>query len=233
MTLLINREGRQLGPYTLEQARALVLAGEVAATDWAWPEGAARWMTLKEVPGFSAAPVSTAAFPASNSLTASLAAAPPEEELWRGRPSQILLLRLYFVWALLLLGILSATLVRLDLWPLLAILVPLALVQIALRNLRLRAIAYVVTTQRVRIISGLLNKEIQEIELFRVKDTSVRQRFFQRIFGLGTITILSGDAHQPRLVLYGIPRAVELRERLRQEVMQLRQRFGVRELDVM
>jgi hypothetical protein len=50
---------------------------------------------------------------------------------------------------------------------------------------------------------------------------------------LGTITILSGDEGHPRLTLSGVPQAIELRERLRQEVMTLRQRFGVREVDVM
>ena len=85
----------------------------------------------------------------------------------------------------------------------------------------------------MRVISGLFSKEIQEIELFRVKDTMANQSFFLRLFGLGTITILSGDEKQPRLVLSGVPDAVALRERLRAEVMNLRQRFGVREVDVM
>jgi hypothetical protein len=59
------------------------------------------------------------------------------------------------------------------------------------------------------------------------------QSFFLRLFGMGTIIVLSGDEKQPRLVLSGVPQAIELRERLRQEVMNLRQRFGVREVDVM
>ena len=223
MRLWINKNGAQMGPYSLEDARALVLSGQLAAGDWAWTEGAPQWVALKDVPGFSA--------PAASPAPAVPAA--PEEELWRGRPSQILNLRLYTVWAIVLLGMVSATLVRLDLWPLPVGLALVALLQIVLRNLRLRAIEYVVTTQRVRVISGLLNKDIQEIELFRVKDTMVRQWFVQRLFGLGTITIVSGDAKNPRLVLLGVPHALELRERIRQEVMVLRQRWGVRELDMM
>jgi membrane protein YdbS with pleckstrin-like domain len=222
MRLFIHRQGRQLGPYALEEARALVLSGELSATDWAWPDGATQWVALRDVPGFSA--------PSAAPLSASPGA---EEELWRGRPSQILNLKLYLFWAIILLGVLAATVVRIDLWPLLSALALAALVQIVVRNLRLRSMAYVVTTQRVRVVSGLLSKEIQEIELFRVKDTSVHQWFFQRLFGLGTITVVSGDARNPRLILYGIPHAIELRERLRQEVMTLRQRYNVRELDMM
>jgi hypothetical protein len=50
---------------------------------------------------------------------------------------------------------------------------------------------------------------------------------------LGTITIFSGDPQNPQLVLSAIPRALELRERMRQEVIRLRQLFNVRELDRM
>jgi membrane protein YdbS with pleckstrin-like domain len=221
MNVLVNKEGRQLGPYTVEEARALVLSGQLAATDWAWPDGATQWIALKQVAGFSDPAAAGSAVPAG------------EQELWRGRPSQILNLRLYITWLIVLLGVFFAVLVRRDLWPVLAVLALLALVQIVLRNLRLRSYLYVVTTQRVRVVSGLFNRNIQEIELFRVKDTSVHQWFFQRLFGLGTIIILSGDAHNPRLELHGIPGAIELRERLRQEVMILRQRYNVRELDMM
>ena len=221
MRLLINKDGRQLGPYSLDEARGLVLSGTLSASDWAWPEGATQWVALKDAPGFSAPPTS-AAGPSTG-----------EEELWRGRPSQILNLKLYLGWAMILLGGLVAAALWVRVWPFLGGLAVIAGAQIVMRNLRWRSVEYVVTTQRVRVISGLLNKNLEEIELFRVKDTMVRQWFFQRLFGLGTITILSGDARNRTLVLYGIPHAVELRERLRQEVMLLRQRYGVRELDMM
>jgi membrane protein YdbS with pleckstrin-like domain len=227
MRLLVTHGGRQLGPYTMEEARALVLSGQLAAADWAWPDGATQWIALKDVPGFS--PGS----PGGPTPPAPLSAAAAEEQLWRGHPSQILNLKLYTVWALILLGVLSAVVIRTDLWPVPAVLLVIALIQIGWRNLRLRSIEYVVTTQRVRIVSGLFSKDIQEIELFRVKDTMVRQGFIQRLFGLGTITVISGDARNPSLVLEGLPQAIELRERLRQEIMTLRQRYGVREMDVM
>jgi membrane protein YdbS with pleckstrin-like domain len=233
MRVLINKAGRQLGPYTLEEARALVLSGQIAATDWAWPDGATQWVALKDVPGF--APTAGAIGVQPPPLTPPAPSPLEEQELWRGRPSQLLNLKLYLGWTIVLLGVLFGAVVvrRADVWYALAGLAALALLHIALRNLRLRAIQYVVTTQRVRVVSGLLNKNIAEIELFRVKDTSVHQRFIQRLFGLGTITILSGDTRSPVLVLHGIPHAIDLRERLRHEVMILRQRYGVREMDVM
>jgi len=229
MSLLINKDGKQLGPYSLDQARGLVLSGQLDATDWAWPDGATEWVHLKDVSGFSSA---TGAQPATPPASAT-----EEEELWSGHPSQVLNLNIYFFWACVLIValVVDVSLVDSTKWKILlfGIVAVLALIQSSAAYLHLRAIAYTVTTQRVRIVSGIFSKDIQEIELFRVKDTMAHQSFFLRLFGLGTITILSGDERHPRLVLSGVPGALELREQVRQEVMTLRQRFGVRELDVM
>jgi len=239
MPLLIHRDGKQLGPYSLEEARLLVLSGQLDATDWAWPDGATEWIALKDVAGYSSKTPAQPAAPAAPATT--VAAAPAEQELWRGHPSQVLNFSIYFLWAIILIVALVAVVALVDWqecsqkWGLLifGIVAFLALIQVAVAYLHLRAIEYVVTNQRVRIVSGIFSKDIQEIELFRVKDTMANQSFFLRLFGLGTITILSGDERHPRIILSGVPQAVELRENLRQEVMTLRQRFGVREVDVM
>jgi membrane protein YdbS with pleckstrin-like domain len=237
MSLLINKDGRQLGPYSLDEARALVLSGKLDATDWAWPDGATDWILLKDVPGFpSAKPLPPVA-----GLGAASASSSPdpsgEQELWRGHPSQVLNLGIYVFWGVVLVLALAAALVLGDTqgWALLifGIVALVGLAQSSVAYFHLHAIEYVVTTQRVRVISGIFSKDVQEIELFRVKDTMAHQSFFLRLFALGTITVLSGDERHPRLVLSGVPHALELRERLRQETMALRQRFGVREVDVM
>jgi membrane protein YdbS with pleckstrin-like domain len=233
MAVIINKDGKQLGPYSLEQARALVLSGKLEADDWAWPDGATGWVQLKDVPGFAA----TAQAPAPPSGAPVPLAATEEEELWRGHPSQLLNFRVYLFWGMVLVIALGAAILfaHATPWalPLAGIVALVAIAQCAWAYFHLRAIEYVITSQRVRVISGLFSKDVQEIELFRVKDTAARQSFLLRLFGLGTITVLSGDEGHPRLVLNGVPRALEMRERLRQDVLTLRQRFGVRELDVM
>jgi len=238
MPLLIHKDGQQLGPYGLEEARALVLSGQLDASDWAWPDGATEWIPLKDVPGFSSTTHAAPSAPAT-AVAATVAAA--EQELWRGHPSQVLNYDVYSFWAIVLIVALVAIVALVSSqefpqeWGIIVFVAValVALINIAVAYLHLHAIEYVVTTQRVRIVSGIFSKDIQEIELFRVKDTAANQSFFLRLFGLGTITILSGDERHPRVVLSGIPRPVELREKLRQEVMTLRQRFGVREVDVM
>jgi membrane protein YdbS with pleckstrin-like domain len=230
MPLLINKDGKQLGPYSLDEARALVLSGKLEADDWAWPDGATDWVALKDVPGFAQTAAAKPPVPG---------AALEEHELWRGHPSQILNLNIYLCWVIILgLAFFIVEMVGVAysvLWSAVGfgVLVLVALVHGCLLYFHLRAVEYVITTQRVRVISGIFSKDIQEIELFRVKDTMAHQSFFLRLFGLGTITVISGDERHPQLVMTAIPKAIELRERLRQEVMALRQRFGVRELDVM
>lgn len=234
MSLVISKDGKQLGPYSLEEARGLVLSGRLEADDWAWPDGATEWVPLKDVPGFAELKSAAPAQPPAPGLVS----AAEEEELWRGHPSQALNLAIYLFWIVILV---SAAGAAAFVWPnsawlaagIVGVVLLVALAQCAWAYFHLRVIEYIITTQRVRVISGLFSKEVQEIELFRVKDTAARQSFLLRLFGLGTITVLSGDEGQPRLVLEGVPRAIEMRERLRQEVMSLRQRLGVRELDVL
>jgi membrane protein YdbS with pleckstrin-like domain len=245
MSLLINKDGKQLGPYSLDEARAQVLAGKLSPTDWAWADGAADWVLLKDVPGFTLAakpaPPDAAALGSAIPAAGTPAIAAEEQELWSGHPSQLLNLGIYLFWAIVLVITGSALILFVSgvtnpmFWigVIFGAVFLIALVNVAIAYFHLRAIHYVVSTQRVRIVAGLFSKEIQEIELFRVKDTSAHQSFLLRLAGLGTITILSGDEKQPRLVLDGIPHSIELRERIRAEVMTLRQRFGVRELDVM
>ncbi|MBP5160798.1 MAG: PH domain-containing protein [Alphaproteobacteria bacterium] len=52
---------------------------------------------------------------------------------------------------------------------------------------------YVLTTTRLIIISGILGRKVDEIELFRVIDSSVNQSFVDRCVHLGDINVISTD----------------------------------------
>ena len=203
-------------------------AGSLSPTDWAWPDGGNDWILLKDVPGFTIAtkPAPPAAIAAaagagtSVPATAPMGALPAEQEIWSGHPSQILNLGIYIFWGALILltAILAYVFVTDVTSPLfwISIIVGtiafVALVNVGIAYFHLKAIHYTVTTQRVRIVSGIFSKDIQEIELFRVKDTMANQSFFLRLFGLGTITILSGDEKPAASHFLGVPGAIELRE---------------------
>lgn len=61
------------------------------------------------------------------------------------------------------------------------------------------SVQYRLTTQRLFLRTGLIAKQIEEVELFRVKDVTVTQNVMQRLLGVGTITVISTDDSHPKL----------------------------------
>jgi len=92
--------------------------------------------------------------------------------------------------------------------------------------------AYELTTQRLKISSGILNRKLDELELFRVKDYSMNQPFFLRMVSLGNLTLVTSDASSPTVNIRAIPNVEDVREKLRTAVQNERDRKRVRELDV-
>jgi len=83
---------------------------------------------------------------------------------------------------------------------------------------------YRLTNYRLFKETGLLSREINEVELVRVDDVSVRQNILQRIFNVGVITVIAPhDQTEPRLELLGIENPIEVKELIRNNVRRRRQ----------
>lgn len=111
------------------------------------------------------------------------------------------------------------------------LLIPVFLIGlILLLNVWYKAVSlkYRLTTQRLFVQRGLIAKHLEELELFRVKDVTVRQGILQRILGFGTITVLSTDDSNPQLVLIGINKPMDVKETIRNSFRAARKREGVR-----
>ncbi|MEY2518459.1 MAG: hypothetical protein QOF24_218 [Verrucomicrobiota bacterium] len=64
MQIHIARDGKQLGPFTLEEVNRQLAAGTLSLSDNAWYEGASGWAPLSSVPGvIGAAPGSSSTTP--------------------------------------------------------------------------------------------------------------------------------------------------------------------------
>lgn len=83
---------------------------------------------------------------------------------------------------------------------------------------------YELTSQRLRVIQGIVSNQIEEIELVRVRDTKVTQNVGERMFDIGDVTIISGDATSPEKILYNIKDPVTVRELIRKAVYEERER---------
>ena len=99
--------------------------------------------------------------------------------------------------------------------------------------IRIHSLRYRLSTQRLFVIRGLLSREIDETELFRIKDVTVRQSAVQRLFGVGTITLLTGDESTPLIVLVGVARPEQIKDTIRLQYRASRQREGVRAAEYM
>lgn len=85
--------------------------------------------------------------------------------------------------------------------------------------------SYVLTNQRLIIISGIFSKSVDEIELFRVVNSSAVQSMIDLWANLGTITIDSTDM-TGSLVMHKIPNPHFVRDTLRKQYTLSRQKKG-------
>lgn len=132
-----------------------------------------------------------------------------EHELWRGRPSQ---------WN------------NLGWWLLGLLVIPLPWT--IFRALKLATTNFTLTNQRLRIQTGILTRETEEVEMYRVRDTAIRQSLFERMFGLGTLIITSSDERTPEVLMKGIPGPHDVREHFRNQTEAMRRKRGVRDIDI-
>lgn len=76
-------------------------------------------------------------------------------------------------------------------------------------------IRYRLTNERFFVIKGILSKEVEEVELIRVNDVTMKQGAIDRMLGIGTVTMISNDETAPRIVLAGIPDPEGVKEHIR------------------
>ena len=120
-----------------------------------------------------------------------------EKLLYIGRPSQILNIISFIIWS----------------WTLF---VPIII------YLKTRFTVYEITDQRIKLKTGILSQEIDECELYRVRDYKVVKPFFQRIFGLGKIELVTSDRSNSNISLNGIKDPEFLYNLIRDNVEKIR-----------
>lgn len=87
------------------------------------------------------------------------------------------------------------------------------------------------SNERLRITQGVINQKIDEIELYRVKDSQMVRSWWMRLTGLASIHLETSDRTMPNLVIPSIKGGAEVREILRKQVEIQRDRKRVREMD--
>lgn len=89
---------------------------------------------------------------------------------------------------------------------------------------------YMLSEDRLFISVGFLNIKDDEILLYRVRDIDTNRTLWQRLFGVGTVTVMSSDKTMPTLVLKNVKDPVFVKELIHKQVEEMkikrRVRFG-------
>jgi membrane protein YdbS with pleckstrin-like domain len=88
------------------------------------------------------------------------------------------------------------------------------------RMLALRGNRYTVSNQRIKVESGVFSKSLTEIDVRTIDDITFRQSLFERMFGVGQISIVSSDPQNARVSLVGVPDPRNVRELIRNSAYQ-------------
>jgi uncharacterized membrane protein YdbT with pleckstrin-like domain len=136
-----------------------------------------------------------------------------DELVWSGSPSQVVNLP---VFAICLLFCWLVVPIFIALWKWLVV-----------RNIR-----YELTTERLKLRQGVLNRVLDEVELYRVRDYRLEQPLFLRIFSLGNIIIRTTDSTNPFVTLRAIRDPERVLELVRRYVEECRARKNVRAIDL-
>ena len=92
---------------------------------------------------------------------------------------------------------------------------------------------YSMSEDRLFVSVGFLNIKDDEVLLYRVRDIDTRRSLGQRIFGVGTVTVLSADKTMPNLVLQNVKDPIFVKELIHKQVEEMKIRRRVRVGEIM
>lgn len=152
-----------------------------------------------------------------------------EKILWTGSPSQYINISLFGSMGLAVAAIAYAGfyISPMILW--------LAVIPTSIsiwKNLVTRMTRYELTSERFRKRTGVLNIQMDDLELYRIRDYRLVRPLSLRLFGLGSVVLETVDRTTPHTVIMAIPDAESAMNLIRKQVEACRTAKGVREIDV-
>lgn len=91
---------------------------------------------------------------------------------------------------------------------------------------------YKLSEDRLFLIKGFLNITVEEIQLYRIRDMSMKLPLGQRLFGTGTIIVSSSDTTSPTLELRCVKHPSDVKELLNGQVEKVKIMRNVRLGDI-
>jgi len=98
------------------------------------------------------------------------------------------------------------------------------------KALTLFSIKYIITNEQIIYIHGVINRETNFIELYRVVDYQETRTFLQWVFGLKNVIIFSMDKNIRVLFVIGMKRNCNITAAIRERVEYNKKRKGIYEI---
>jgi len=92
---------------------------------------------------------------------------------------------------------------------------------------------YMMSEDRLFTSVGALNIRDDEVLLYRVRDIDTQRTLWQRLFGVGTVTVMSSDKTMPNVVLKNVKNPVYVKELIHRQVEEMKIRRRVRIGEIM
>ena len=92
---------------------------------------------------------------------------------------------------------------------------------------------YAISEDRLFLSAGFINIRDEEVLLYRVRDITTSRTLWQRLFGVGTITVVSSDKTMPTLVLQNVKDPTMVKELLHKSVEDIKIARRVRVGEIM
>ena len=81
---------------------------------------------------------------------------------------------------------------------------------------------YAISEDRLFLSVGFFTLRDEEVLLYRIRDIAVKRTLWQRIFGVGTLTVTSSDKTTPTLNLVNVKAPLQVKEILHRQVEEMK-----------
>jgi hypothetical protein len=86
---------------------------------------------------------------------------------------------------------------------------------------------YFLTTERLKVVKGMISRDVENFELIRMQDIDLKQNVTERMLGIGDITIRGADASDPMIVMRNVKNPDAVYEAIRKAWLEARKRYGL------
>ncbi len=107
----------------------------------------------------------------------------------------------------------------------------LVVLRLLIKIVKLKTVRYEVTADRIEWSRGILNRKVDNLDMFRVIDKRMRRTLLDCIFGVGTITLITTDKTTPNLTFQKIRRPRQLYDIIKKASLEADKRGSVVHLE--